>query len=269
MSVVVIILVVLLLCLLLAPMGRRGHGKLPELRGKSYAHRGLHDAEKPENSMVAFRAALEHGFGIELDVHLLKDGTLAVMHDSSLTRITGCEGMIEDLTENDLKNYRLSGTDETIPMFREVLELFDGKEPMIVELKCARGNHAALTDAACALLKDYSGAWCMESFDPRCVYYLKKHHPEVIRGQLTEDHFAYKNDLHPVVRFLLTHNLLNFLTKPDFVAYRFADRKCTITNAVWQKIWGVQSVSWTLRSKEEYDTAVREGSLPIFENFVP
>ena len=81
----------------LAVRGRTGHPGLQALKGWRYAHRGLHGNGIPENSMAAFRAALEHGFGIELDVHLLKDGTLAIMHDHDLKRTTGLEGKIEDL----------------------------------------------------------------------------------------------------------------------------------------------------------------------------
>lgn len=265
----ILLLALLVFLFLFAPKGRRGDPKLDALRGWSYAHRGLHDAEKPENSLSAFRSALEHGYGIELDVHLLKDGTLAVLHDSSLVRMTGREGMIEDLTTDALCDYPLAGTKETIPTFAQVLSLFDGKAPMIVELKCANGNHAELVEKTCALLRDYHGAWCMESFDPRCVYYLKRHHSDIVRGQLTQNYFAENPSLSFPIRFLLTHNLLNWLTKPDFVAYRFPDRRATPTYAIWKKLWGIQGVAWTLRTQEEYAQARSEGMLPIFEGFLP
>jgi len=113
----------------LSTQGRTGHPGLSALQGWNYAHRGLHDAEKPENSMAAFRAALENGYGIELDIHLIKDGNLAVIHDTSLLRTTGRDGKITDLTTEDLANYHLNGTQETIPTFRQVLELFAGKAP--------------------------------------------------------------------------------------------------------------------------------------------
>ena len=108
---------------ILSLAGRTGHKELSQLRGWSYAHRGLHEKGRPENSMAAFRAALEGGYGIELDVHLLSDGNLAIMHDSLLKRTTGCDGRIEDLTTEQLADYRLEGTTETIPTFSQVLEL--------------------------------------------------------------------------------------------------------------------------------------------------
>lgn len=109
-----------------------------------YAHRGFHDKPViPENSLPAFRRAIEHGFGAELDVHLLKDGTLAVFHDSDLRRCANVDGQIEDLTLEELKQLRLEGTDEQIPTFDEVLALFESATPLIIELKTARATSCA------------------------------------------------------------------------------------------------------------------------------
>ena len=248
--------------------GRKGHPGLKNLQGWSYAHRGLHSAGVPENSMAAFRAALEHSYGIEFDLHLLKDGNIAVIHDASLKRTTGADGYIEDLTTEDLQNYHLEGTSETIPTFRQLLDRYDGKAPLIVELKPERGNHAALAEAACKMLETYPGPYCIESFDPRCVYWLKKNRPYIIRGQLAENFFRSDTVLSVPVKFILSNSLSHFLTVPDFTAYKFADRK-NISTWICRKLYGVQGVSWTLRTKEEYDIAVKEGWLPIFENFIP
>ena len=158
------------------------------------------------------------------------------------------------------------GIDETIPTFSQVLELFDGKAPMIVELKSANGNYAALAEAACRMLDNYNGPYCIESFDPRCIYWLKKHRPDIIRGQLAENFLTIKSSVPWIVRFLLTYQMLNFLTVPDFAAYKFADRK-NLSNFLARKLWGVQGVSWTLRSPEDLETAMEEGYLPIFEGF--
>ena len=260
------LLVVLLY--VLSTRGRRGHPGLEQLRGWSYAHRGLHDAEHPENSLAAFRAALEGGYGIELDVHLLADGTLGIMHDSVLLRTTGREGIMEDLTADRLQDYRLEGTQEIIPTLRQVLELFDGKAPIIVELKPVGGNHARLAEAACNLLATYPGAYCIESFDPRCIYWLKKHRPQVIRGQLTENFLKGKHPVPWILRFFITHQMANFLTRPDFVAYKFADRK-TVSNVLARKLWGMQGVAWTLKNPAEQALAQAENWIPIFEDYRP
>ncbi len=254
---------------LYALKGRTGHPGLKDLQGWGYAHRGLHKEGIPENSMAAFRAALDKGYGIELDIHLMADGNLAVIHDASLKRTAGADVQIEDLTAEDLENYRLEGTGEKIPLFKDVMALYEGKAPMIVELKPVNGNHAALAEAACEILKDYQGVYCIESFDPRCIQWLRKNCPQIIRGQLTENFWAHDDKLSPAIRFVLTHNLLNFTTCPDFVAYKFADRKDSFTTALCRVAWDIQGVSWTIRSQEDYDVAVQEGWLPIFEGFEP
>ena len=264
--VLIVIVALLLVLYLLSLYCRRGHKGLPSLQGWKYAHRGLHDETRPENSMAAFRAALDAGFGIELDIHLLHDGNLAVMHDSSLQRTAGADIKIEDLATEDLQNYHLGGTQETIPAFREVLDLYAGKAPLIVELKTAGNNYAQLTQAACNMLDTYSGPYCIESFDPRCIYWLRKHRPDIIRGQLAENFLAVKSSVPWILRFLLTYQLLNFLIRPDFVAYKFEDRK-NLSNFLARKLWGVQGVSWTIRSPENLETAIHEEYLPIFEGF--
>ncbi len=262
------VLVGLLILYALVVMGRRGNPRLKSLRDFGYAHRGLHGDGVPENSMIAFRKALEQGYGIELDLHLLKDGDLAVIHDHPLERTTGSEGVIEELCAGDLTNYRLEGTEEAIPTFRQVLSLFDGKAPLIVELKATQNNYKALVDAAMAQLKDYRGAYCIESFDPRCIWYLRTRYPQVVRGQLTENYFKSQGKLPWILKLFMTYQLFNFLTCPDFVAYRFSDRK-NMGNFLVRKLWGVQGVTWTLKTPEEYKMAVKEDYLPIFEGFTP
>lgn len=265
---VIIAIILLALLYVLMLRGRTGHKGLPALRGWYYAHRGLHSEGVPENSMAAFRAAKNAGYGVELDVHLMKDGTLAVIHDHSLMRTAGADVQIEDLTCADLDNYYLEGTQERIPLFSEVLELYAGEAPLIVELKPTTKNHAALCKAACDMLAGYKGAYCVESFDPRCVAWLRKNRKEIIRGQLTENFFRSSSKLPAVMKFLMKYNFFNAATHPDFIAYRFADRK-NISNFLCRKLWGLQGVTWTIRTKEDFDTAVAEGWIPIFENFKP
>ncbi len=263
---IIFFLIALFCCYLVLIGGRCGHPGLAALRGWNYAHRGLHNEARPENSMAAFRAALEADCGIELDIHLMKDGNLAVIHDSSLLRTAGVDVRIEDLTAEDLPNYSLGGTGETIPLLQDVLALYDGKAPLIVELKCVDNNHAALCETACQMMDGYDGVYCMESFDPRAVIWLRKHRPDIIRGQLSENWMGKKMPVSRVLKFALTYHLGNVCIRPDFIAYRYSDRKAFGTD-ICRKVLGVQGVSWTLRSREEYDTALREGWIPIFENF--
>lgn len=269
MFVVLLVIVILAVLFVLSTTGRRNHKGLQALRGWSYAHRGLHGHGVPENSMEAFRRAKAAGYGVELDIHLLADGNLAVIHDAALKRTTGAVGHIEDLTTQQLKDYHLGGTEQTIPEFRQVLDLFAGEAPLIVELKCVNNNYAALCNAACDMLDSYSGNYCMESFDPRCIRWLKENRPDIVRGQLAENYLLNINSKIPwVLQFALKNNMLNFLTMPDFIAYKFQDRN-SIGNWICRRFWKIQGVTWTLKDQKEYDIAVKEGWIPIFEGFQP
>ena len=214
--IILIVLLALDLLFTLALRCRKGHRKWEVLKKYRYAHRGYHDKPVvPENSLPAFRRAIERGFGAELDVHLLKDGTLAVFHDSDLKRCANVEGEIEDLTLDELKQLRLEGTDEQIPTFDEVLALFEHETPLIIELKTARGNHMALAKAVCERLDSYQGEFCIESFDPFALIDVKKLRPEICRGQLSMNFEKDKAGLPWYKRFIAGNLLLNFLTVPD------------------------------------------------------
>lgn len=266
---VLIAIFLLAVLYVLSLRGRTRHPLLRRLRKWKYAHRGLHGNGIPENSMAAFRLALENGYGMELDVHLLADGNLAVIHDASLKRTAGVDIRIEDLTTEQLPEYRLEGTYQTIPTFQQVLDLVDGKVPLIVELKPENGNHAELTKTACDMLSAYGGLYCIESFDPRCIRWLKKNHPEIVRGQLAHNSLREDKGKVPfILRFLMTNLLSNFWNVPDFVAYRYCDRN-RLSVRIARKFWKIQGVSWTLKTQEEFDTAVQENWIPIFEGFKP
>lgn len=235
-----------------------------------YAHRGLHDKPAvPENSMAAFRRAVERGFGSELDVHLMKDGNLAVIHDASLLRTAGAAVEIEDLTKEDLQNYLLEESEERIPLLEDVLALYNGQAPLIVELKPERGNHQALASAVSQRLDAYDGPYCVESFDPRAMAWFRKHRPAVCRGQLAENFVRSRSgNLSPFLRFCLTHCLLNILSRPHFVAYNFTDRKLWSFRLLrWLHRPGV--AFWTLETPEQLTRSEEANAVCIFEKFLP
>ena len=243
--------------------------KRDRFNGWRFAHRGLHAApEAPENSLAAFRRAVESGYGAELDVHLLSDGTLAVFHDSDLQRMTGQKGILENCTREDLSGLFLGGTQETIPLFQEVLDVFQGRAPLIIELKTWEGNADRLAEAVCRVLDGYEGLYCLESFDPYAILWLRRHRPDEIRGMLSMDYLKSKNDLTFIRAFMATHLLHVFLTRPDFIAYRFKDRK-RFGNRFCLKVLKKQGVSWTIRTPGQLKAAEKEGLWPIFEKFQP
>lgn len=267
--IVLALAVVFLLYLLCLRCSRRRDWSA--FRGWRYAHRGFHDKPRiPENSLPAFRRAVQCGFGAELDVHLMKDGHLAVIHDASLLRTAGADVLIEDLTAEELSAYTLEGTEQHIPLLEEVLPIFAGKAPLIVELKAERGNAEALAAAACKLLDRYRVDYCMESFDPRCLAWLWHNRPDVVRGQLSEN-FTRHGDgaqLPGAVRWALGNLLLNCYARPDFIAYRFEDR-AALSLKLCRGVYGAQEFSWTIRSRAHMDTAEAAGALVIFEQFDP
>ena len=267
--IILIVLLALDLLFTLALRCRKGHQKWEILKKYRYAHRGYHDKPVvPENSLPAFRRAIERGFGAELDVHLLKDGTLAVFHDSDLKRCANVEGEIEDLTLDEMKQLRLEGTDEQIPTFDEVLALFEHETPLIIELKTARGNHMALARAVCERLDSYQGEFCIESFDPFALIDVKKLRPAICRGQLSMNFEKDKAGLPWYKRFIAGNLLLNFLTVPDFIAYKFEDRR-RFAPRICRAFYGAHMFYWTVRTYEDLKAAEREGAQAIFEGFDP
>ena len=263
-------ILILLVCLWLLLLRCRHHAPdWEKLLGWRYAHRGWHmKPAVPENSLAAFRRALDRGWGAELDVHLLKDGALAVFHDSDLRRCAGDAGDIEDLDRAGLSRLRLEGTEEPVPLFDEVLALFEGRAPLIIELKSHKGNHKALTEAVIARLDRYRGDYCVESFDPRVLMVLRKERPNILRGQLAMDFRPGGEPLPGWQRFALRNLLMNFLTVPDFIAYRFEDRQ-RLALKLCRRVWGVREASWTLRSMDDLLSAEAAGAMPIFECFDP
>ena len=173
----------------LATEGRRDHPKWGVFRSVQDAHRGLHNRELgiPENSMAAFRKARELGYGVELDVHLTKDGQLAVIHDKSLKRTAGVDAEVSDLTMEELKRCRLEGTQETIPALEEAARLFQGGPPLLVELKADYFDVRELVKKAVAVLDRCQVDYCIESFHPGVIFWLKRHRPDICRGQLSQN----------------------------------------------------------------------------------
>ena len=247
------------------------HTESEQLWTYRYAHRGLHDvsAGRPENSLSAFRAAAEAGFGAELDVHLMADGSLAVVHDSDLMRVCGRPGRIESLRREDLAAYPLLGSGETIPLLEDVLAVFEKRSPLIVELKPARGNVRALTDAAMARLTGWRGTYCVESFHPSVVARLRRRWPAVIRGQLSQRYGKGRTSGYgPLADWAMTHLLVCALERPDFVAYRWQDRDEPALARAKER-WDAREVSWTVRDEQTMARLEAAGCTVIFEGFLP
>lgn len=234
--------------------------------GHMYAHRGLHNMTPyPENSFAAIKRAADLGYGIEFDVHLTKDNIPVVFHDDSLWRMCGVKGYLRDYTFDELQQFRLLGTDEKIPRLKDILDMVDGRVPLIIEYKVEK-NASRLCGICDRILADYNGIYCIESFHPLAVRWYRKHRPNIVRGQLSEDFTREKRISIPY--FLLSHLIGNCYAAPDFVAYN-CKHKNELSRNICRRLYRSLSVAWTVRSQEELQKVSKSFDLFIFEDFVP
>lgn len=230
-----------------------------------FAHRGLHDPASgiPENSLAAFRAAVDAGYGAELDVQLSKDGQVVVFHDDTLKRVCGITGKVSDYDYEELQKMQLYGTSETIPLLTDALEIFEkGTGPLIVEIKTGKRNKE-LCRKTYEILKTYPGVYCVESFNPFIVNWFRKNAPEVFRGQLAEGPGGYPKTIPRLMAHLLSYCRMSFLNKPDFIAYEICRRPKRILKL---RDKGILLFAWTSR-KPKVDEA--ENDAIIFEYYRP
>lgn len=233
-----------------------------------YAHRGLHDnlSDAPENSMRAFQKAVDSGFGIELDVQLSRDGVPVVFHDYTLERVCGAEGKVCQRTFEELQELALFGTDQKIPRLEDVLNMVDGRVPLIVELKIESAD-TAVCPAADKLLSGYGGRYCIESFNPLGVLWYRRHRKNVVRGQLA-DAFYREGEYSGPLYFCLQNLLFNWLGKPDFIAYNHK-YPGMISRSLCRGLYRGTAAAWTIRNQEELDSAKKHFDLYIFDSFLP
>lgn len=227
------------------------------------AHRGLFDNEAgiPENSVPAFEKASAHGYGIETDVQMTKDGVLVVFHDNTLTRMTGIERELSDCTLDELRQIKLLNTDYTIPTFEEFLQAANGAN-LVVEIKDHK-NIGEVEQKTYDMLKGYKGNYCIESFNPFIIRWFKVHAPEVIRGTLACAFDGEKG----LRKWLLSKLKLCKWNGSQFIAY---DANTLTTNkAVAKFAKRVPILCWTVRSQEEYDRLHEHFDNIIFDGFIP
>lgn len=262
---IVLVALVLLYLFLIAP--RMFHKPdMSVMEGYHYAHRGYFDNDSAalENSMAAFQAAMDAGYGIELDVQMSADGVPMVFHDADLERMCGVSGKIWEYTCAELQQMRLMNTEETIPTFAEVLALIDGQVPVIVEYKLDRVN-TDVCEAGNALLQEYDGAYCIQCFHPLALMWYKKNAPEVVRGQLSQSFWEDEKYHGDALYALLSYMIENVATRPDYIAYQFDDadnlsfRLC--------RAMGAKTAGWTLRDPADYEIAKEDFDLFIFDSF--
>lgn len=230
--------------------------------GRNFAHRGLYkrDGSIPENSLPAFAAAAQAGYGVELDVHLTADDEVVVFHDDDLSRMCGVSGRIEDMFMCELDTMRLLDTGCRIPRLSEVFEALDGA-PVILEIK-----RALRRDELCCrvldLIDGYKGDVCVESFDPMIVCWFRKHAPDLLRGQLSCRQDRFGGEVSRPTAFALSNLLLNCVARPNFIAWGIGKKPPTVRMC---EAMGAMKVAWT--SHSTYNEAGNDAV--IFEFYTP
>lgn len=213
------------------------------LRSPLIAHRGMHNIKQniPENSLKSFEMAIFHGYTIELDLHILKDGTIIVFHDDNLKRMTGINKNLRDVTYDEIKNLKLQNTDCHIPLFKEVLHLVNGAVPLLIELK-TDVSVGRLEKKAMELIRDYNGKYAIQSFRPASIYWFRMHYPDVVRGLLSSDS-SKKN---------IFNKILNFFICPDFLSYDIS----VLPNELVEDFRKNHLVlGWTIRNNSDLEKA--------------
>lgn len=172
------------------------------LKNSIIAHRGIYDNKKVvENTLEAFKKAINKGYAIELDLRITKDNKVVVFHDDTLDRLSSKKGKIEDLTLDEIKNIQLINK-ASIPTFEEVLELVNGKVPLLIELKSNKGF--TLERETIKTLNNYGGEYAIQSFNPKTIIWLRLFKNNITRGLLVSP---------KTTKFLK----LISLCKPDFI----------------------------------------------------
>lgn len=229
------------------------------------AHRGYHSGrDVPENSITSFENAIQEGFAIELDLRLTNDQQVIVFHDENIKRMTGINKRVQDCTYDELKKYSLYETTETIPLFQEVLEVVNGKVPLMIEIKTER-KVGKLEEKTYDLLKNYDGEFVVQSFHPISLGWFKKHAPHIIRGQLSGSFRGEK--ISRVKKVMLSRLLLNDVSEPHFINYEL--KYLHKLPKVYKGGKKMPIIGWTARTEEQFKDGMKKCSNVVFEGFNP
>ena len=213
------------------------------------AQRGYFNDENgiPENSIPAFKKALRYGYAIELDVRLTKDKKIVVFHDDLLTRACGVNKIIENLTYKELLKYNLFDTKYKIPLFSEVLNLIDGKVPILIETKTIKFD-GELEKILSKILDNYKGDFSIQSFNPFSIYWLKKNRPNYVRGLIMSNTKKRKTLVNLIAKSIIGDIFL----RTNFISYNI---KGLPNSYIEKKKKKKIILGWTIKNKENYSFA--------------
>ncbi len=242
------------------------YGRCRRWKGQQFAHRGLHDIGRGivENTLPAFEAARDAGFGMELDIQFSRDMQVVVFHDDDLLRMAGDRRKVRQLTLEELQALPLAGREDArIPTLRAVLDAVDGKTPLLIELKNGP-NNGRLCRALLEHLEGYPGEYIVESFNPMIVAWFRFHAPGVVRGQLVDALPSYRPTVNGMAGFFMSGLLANCLSRPDFVSYN-ANAPRFFSPHFQRFMFRTPMAAWTVRDKNLAALIEKRGEMNIFE----
>lgn len=208
-----------------------------------YAHRGLHSDGVPENSLAAAEAAIAAGMGVECDIQRSADGAPIVFHDWDLLRLTGTKGLTEGRTALELRELRYLDGDHGPASLADLLELVDGRVPLLIEIKSKRGYDVEWTcRVVLETLADYGGDHAVMSFDPRVARWIRRNAPETPCG------LVMREDEHGYTQQPWQRRLAFWIAKPDFLAYHIAALPNPWVAGLRDS--GLPILTWTVNSPE-------------------
>lgn len=232
---------------------------------KYIAHRGLHSKELNilENTLEAFKRAMDNNYAIELDVQITKDNKVVVFHDYNLERMTEKNIYVKDITLNELKKITLKGSFSTVPTLEEVLSLINGKVPLLIEIK-NEGKVSILEEKLIEILSNYNGEFMLESFNPFVVSYFKEN-TNFLCGILVCK--IYDSIKGKIVGMLFNILLLLNILKTDFIAYKYKDLDESVVKKIVKR--NIPLYVWTIDNDNDLDSANKFSQGIIFENVMP
>ncbi len=241
------------------------------LTARPIAHRGYHDAAagRIENTLPAAAAAIEHRFAIECDVQLTADGAAVVFHDDTFDRLTDETGSVARMTLNEIKGVAIRGTDAPIPSLEDLLDLIDGRVPLVIEMKSRWDGDRRLPQAVAGALAGYSGPAATMSFDPALVATMRRSAPMVPRG-LISSHFPPSEwpKLPLPDRLAYRHLLPAIAVLPNFIAYDIRALPASAPLTL-RHFFGTPLITWTVRTPAQREAARAWADQIVFEGFDP
>jgi glycerophosphoryl diester phosphodiesterase len=230
------------------------------------AHRGLWSPDgAPENSLAAFQAACQAGYGVELDVQLTADGEAVVFHDDTLDRMTGASGRVCERTAAELAELSLAGTDEPIPTLMEALAVVGRRAMVHVELKTPYGDVGPLEQRVHEVLIDHAGPVSVIGFNPYSHAWFADRFPGVLRGLDSYDYLLGAERLAPDQRRAFAALEHVSIARPHFLALDvdLLDHP----RAIALRAEGMPVVAWTVRSPQAQERVRERCDNIIFEGF--